>query len=112
MKTYSEMRKIKENSETGILSRPGLTGMDIGYKYVGGKKTDDLVIRVFVENKKDVPEEEKIPQTIQGIKTDVIQRTFVLHPLCVRAADIEVKADTNTYDPLKGGRARVIDSSD
>lgn len=103
MKILSEMRKVKELNEADILSRPGLNGVDIGYKYVGGKKTDELAIRVFVEKKKDVPLNEKIPETIQGIKTDVIARNFKLNPLFAKVADIEIKADTNTYEKLKGG---------
>lgn len=113
METLIEMRKTKKASEADILSRPGITGMDIGYRYERSKKTNELAIRVFVEEKKDVPEEEKIPEKIDGIKTDVIQRKFVLHPLRLRAADIEVKVDAGGYDPLKGGISigpcRVID---
>ncbi len=103
MKKLTEMRKVKKASETDILERPGITGVDIGYKYKSGKKTGDLAIRVFVKEKKDVPEEEKIPKMINGIKTDVIQRNFVLHPLRVRAAGMTVMSDAVSYDPLKGG---------
>ncbi len=113
METIFEMRKTKKASEADILKMPGITGMDIGYKYVRGKKTDELAIRVFVEEKKDVPKKERIPKKIDGIKTDVIQRKFVLHPLRLRAVDIEVKTDAGRYDPLKGGISigpcRVID---
>lgn len=91
MKTLKEIRPIKEASEADILRKPGVTGVDIGYKYVGGKKTDELSIRVYVEEKKDVPKKERIAPTIEGIKTDVIQRKFVL------------QADKGRYDLLKGG---------
>jgi hypothetical protein len=106
MKTLGEIREIKQAQEADLLKRAGVTGVDIGYKYVGGKKTDVLAIRVYVAEKKDpkdVPKAEMIPKTIKGAKTDVIQRKFVLHPLRLRVADLEVKADTGTYDPLKGG---------
>lgn len=116
MKTLNEIRPIKQDGEADLLKQAGVTGVDIGYKYVGGKKIDELSIRVYVEEKKaekDVPANERIPQTIKGVKTDVIQRKFVLHPLRIRLADLEVKADTGTYDPLKGGISigpcRVID---
>ena len=103
MKTLKEIRPIKEVSEADILKRPGVTGVDIGYKYVGGKKTDELSIRVFVEEKKDVPKKERIDPTIEGIKTDVIRRKFVLHPLSIKVTDLEIKADRGRYNPLKGG---------
>ncbi len=103
MKTLNEIRPIKQTVEADLLKREGVTGVDIGYKYVKGKKTDELSIRVYVEKKKDVPEKKRIPKTIQGVKTDVIERKFILHPLLVRVADIELKADTGNYDPLQGG---------
>jgi len=103
MKTIDEIRPIKQAAEADILKRPGVTGVDIGYKYVKGKKTDKLAIRVYVEKKKPVPTTERIPKEIQGVDTDVIQRKFLLHPRLVRVADLELKADTGNYDPLQGG---------
>lgn len=76
----SEIRRIKSDVEEDLLNLPGVTGVDVGYKSVGGQKTDVLAIRVYVREKKDVPEGEAIPEQIQGFPTDVIQRRFVLHP--------------------------------
>lgn len=106
MKTLAEIRPIKEVREADFLKLPGVTGVDIGYKYVGGEKTDELAIRVYVAEKKDpkeIPSTEQIPKTTHRIKTDVIQRKFVLHPLRVRIQDLRVMADTGNYDPLRGG---------
>lgn len=79
MKNLDEIRRIKTEVEAELLKLPGVTGVDVGYKYVEGKKTDVLAIRVLVKEKKDVPEEEAVPKEIQGVPTDVIQRRFVLH---------------------------------
>jgi hypothetical protein len=79
MKNLDEIRRIKAEVEEELLKLPGVTGVDVGYKYVGGKKTDVVAIRVYVEEKKDVPEEDAVPKQIQGVPTDVIQRRFVLH---------------------------------
>jgi len=79
IKTLSEIRRVKEEVETKLLNLPGVTGVDIGYKYVAGKKTDILAIRVLVKEKKDVPDDVAVPKEIQGIPTDVIERRFVLH---------------------------------
>src|SRR5947209_12268673 len=104
MKTVNEIRPTKEAAEHDLLKRPGVTAVDIGYKYVGGKKTDELSIRVYVEKKKEkLPKEEAIPPVIEGIKTDVIERKYVLHPLKVPLQQIELHADTGRYDPLRGG---------
>jgi hypothetical protein len=78
MKTLAEIRPIKQDREAGLLKQAGVTGVDVGYKYVDGKKTDELSIRVYVEEKKaeqDVPANERIPKTIKGVKTDVILMT-------------------------------------
>jgi hypothetical protein len=79
----SEIRRIKQEAEAGLLGLPGVTGVDIGYRIVGGEKTGELAIRVYVAEKKapeDVPASERIPQAIQDIPTDVIERRFLLHP--------------------------------
>jgi hypothetical protein len=106
MKTLSEIRPVKRAKEADLLDIPGVTGVDIGYKIVGGEKTDVLSIRVYVAEKRDleeVPRSERIPKTTQGIKMDVIQRKYELHPLMMRVADLVLHADTGNYDPLEGG---------
>lgn len=80
MTSLEEVRRVKKRVEKELLEIPGVTGVDVGYKYVGGKKTDVLAILVYVEKKKkDVPEKEMIPKKIDNIPTDVKERRFVLH---------------------------------
>ncbi len=78
-KSLDEITRVKTEVEAELLKLPGVTGVDVGYKYVGGKKTDVLAIRVYVKQKRDVPEKYAIPKKIRGIPTDVIEREFVLH---------------------------------
>ncbi|ULA58113.1 MAG: hypothetical protein LZF60_20163 [Nitrospira sp.] len=85
------VRQIKTAAEDDLLSRPGVTGVDVGYKFVNGQKTDEIVIRIHVADKKEVPPDQKIPDTIQGVKTDVIQKQF-------RPA-----GDRGYYNPILGG---------
>ena len=50
--------------------------MGVGHKVVGGKKTDELAIAVFVDEKKkleDLAGREIIPTEIEGVRTDVAQ---------------------------------------
>jgi hypothetical protein len=77
--TIEEIRPVKEEAERELLKRPGVTGVDVGYKYIGGKETGTLAIRVFVEAKKDVQGHDAIPREIRGVPTDVIERKLVLH---------------------------------
>jgi hypothetical protein len=79
MASADEIRRVKEEVERELLKRPGVTGVDVGYKYVGRKETNILAIRVFVETKKELHGPDAIPKEIQGIPTDVIERKFVLH---------------------------------
>src|SRR6266849_1873090 len=79
MKIPVRIRRVKESAERALLKRPGVTGVGIGYKYVGGKRTDQLAIRISVREKKDVPDSERIPADIEGIPTDVLQQEFTFH---------------------------------
>lgn len=104
MKPLHIIRATKQKKEDELLAINGVTGVDVGKKIVKGKKTAEDAIRVYVKKKrKNVPDNEKIPEEIDGVKTDVIEATFELHPMAVAVADIERKADTGTYDPLLGG---------
>jgi hypothetical protein len=98
--------EAKRKAEEGLLKLPGVTGVDIGFKEVGGKPTDKLAIRVLVSKKrKDVPKEERVPDEIDGIPTDVIERKFELHQVRarMRVEDLAPMVDAGTYTPLKGG---------
>src|SRR5690349_12308971 len=102
-----EIIAAKEKAEADLLKLPGVTGVDIGYKEVGGQKTGVVAIRVLVEKKKaHVPDKERVPAQIDGHPTDVIERKFELHPLFKarkKLTDLVPEADTGTYTPLKGG---------
>ena len=106
MTSLDEIRLVKESQEADLLSRPGVTGVGIGYKEVNGVKTDELAIIVYVEAKKpnaDVPTKERVPKTIQKMTTDVQERTFVPHQRSVQVAELEKQVDAGKYSPLKGG---------
>lgn len=77
--TLEEIRKIKHQIEDELLRRPGVTGVDIGYKITAGQKTAQLAIIVYVEKKGDYRPGNEIPKVIQGVPTDVIERTFMRH---------------------------------
>lgn len=106
MKALPEIVSIKEKAEQELLKRPGVTGVDVGYKYVGGKPTDQIAIRVHVSKKKrTVAQNEMIPAEIDGVPTDVIERTFELHAFTARKKEDEITlmADATKYSTLKGG---------
>ena len=98
-----ELKREKQAAEAELLNRPGVTGVDIGYKEVDGRLTDVIAIRVLVQNKRDVRPEDRIPETIGRFPTDVIQRRFEPQVLTRDATDLAIQADTEEYEQLKGG---------
>lgn len=100
---HPDLKRVKQAVEHEFLNRPGVVGVDIGYKEVQGQRTGELAIRVLVERKRDVPAPQRIPAEVQGIPTDVIERKFELHGLGVPALELAPQLDTGTYDPLAGG---------
>ncbi len=101
MKSLEEIRKIKRKIEPDLLKRKNVNGVGIGYKIIGdpGQETDEIVIRVYVDEKKDnVPDNERIPDVVDGdVKTDVIQRARSA------VAHNSGNLDTTPYDELQGG---------
>jgi len=103
MPSIPELVAIKESVEGELLARPGVTGVDVGYKVVGGEQTDEVAIRVHVEEKKaDVPETERVPEAIDGVVTDVLERRYELQ-VAREPLNVAAQADTTHYATLQGG---------
>jgi len=101
-----DIAAIKAKVEKELLGRPGVTGVGVGYKQVGGRKTDDVAIIVYVSEKKPLPavaEKDRVPTTIEGVKTDVIERVFELKQRLVRLDDVRPQVDATNYATLHGG---------
>ena len=82
----------KREIERELLSRKGVIGVDVGYKYKAGKRTRQIVIRVYVSEKQvNISKKDRIPKLIRGIKTDVIEANPSFH------------VDDNPYTPITGG---------
>lgn len=101
----AEYTRIKDTVAPDLLKRPGVNGVGIGNKRVGGEDTGELAIVVFVSEKRDVPSEEAVPTEISGAPTDVVELTF--EPVGATAepphAPGPPEADPGYYDPLIGG---------
>ncbi|WP_257152064.1 S1 family peptidase [Bacillus wiedmannii] len=87
-----------------LLNKPNVVGIDVGFKYVGGRRTDELAIRTFVKKKEDVDSEHEIPHKIDGIKTDVIEEEkVVLQVLKVPVDTPILEVERRRFSPLVGG---------
>lgn len=70
----SELRRLLQKIEPELLAFPGVVGVDVGYKMVGGEETEVLSIRVYVSEKRgEVPTNERLPKTFHGVWLDVIE---------------------------------------
>lgn len=100
MTSVDEVMKTKKDIEQEFLKIPGVNGVAVGHKIVAGKKQDEPSIRVYVNKKRkkdDVPDNEQIPETIKGIRTDVIERDRPIR------AYSQLPHDTKMYDTMVGG---------
>lgn len=71
------------------LSRPGVTGVDVGFRLVGGTLRDVIAIRVYVAHKRDpdeLREGERFPRSVQGVPIDVIEFSPETKPPCQEPA--------------------------
>jgi hypothetical protein len=70
LKAYDEIRQQ-------LLQIPGVLEVGVGVKETGSELTENVCFRVYVEEKipeADLSEDEMIPKTIRGLRTDVIKR--------------------------------------
>ena len=66
-----------ERDRERLLRIPGVTGVAMGSKVTRGRDTGERAVVVFVRKKRqDVPDAERIPSSVDGIVTDVVEREF------------------------------------
>lgn len=105
MEDPTRIQRVKAGKESQLLKMKGVTGVGVGEKISQGAKTGELCIRVYVDKKKpkkQLKASEVIPSTLNGIKTDVIERKFQAH-IAVPLEDLKIKEDSRTYETLMGG---------
>ncbi|MEA3012856.1 MAG: hypothetical protein QOD42_1401 [Sphingomonadales bacterium] len=93
--------KVLERITARWIHKPNVTALGLGYKYVDGKRTDRIAIRVYVARKVSPREVEKrgwplVPKQLNRIPTDVVEG-----PRMKPAAASGSRADRR--DPLVGG---------
>lgn len=80
MKAYETLSRVQDE----WLSFPGVTAVDLGFKWTEGEMTQTLAIRVHVNEKRpldEIPEEQLLPKEIDGIPVDVIEATYGIQAL-------------------------------
>ena len=100
--TQDELRALRGEAEQELKQQyPGVVGVAMGFKVRGGELTDEIVLRVYVEEKKPssvLRPEELIPPTYKGVLTDVLEV-----PRAPELVDATPCADRVSHSPLVGG---------
>lgn len=77
----SDLIETLERHKAELFARPGCTGAAIGYKVRSGEILEELAIVVFVERKSiDLEPGRMIPPVLDGVLTDVVEKSFGLTP--------------------------------
>lgn len=65
---------VKERVKDDLLSRANVIGVGIGYKTVGGQRTDQVALVVLVTHKlpaDGLAKHDRLPSEIEGVAVDV-----------------------------------------
>ena len=79
---YATYKDVLYRHVDELLAIPNVTVLDIGFKKVGGKETDQLCISIAVKQKlpsAELTAEHLIPAEIEGVPTDVREGQPVRH---------------------------------
>lgn len=88
------------------LRRPGVTAVDLGFKWSSGQMTDSLAIRIHVTRKKDRSElrgEELFPEQIDGIAVDIVEATYAPQTTVDARLESAVDGRGNRFDVIPIG---------
>lgn len=72
----SDPMKMARRKAEKLLNKKNVVGVSIGFKEVGGKRTNEIGIVVHVREKvgeDTLPKSQLVPKTIRGVRTDVQQ---------------------------------------
>lgn len=76
MPETDEIRKVKQQHEAEILTKPNVVGVGVGYRVVGGRETDELSVVALVRRKlprASLSPHMLVPQQVDSIPVDVRQ---------------------------------------
>lgn len=98
---------VKDRLAERLLELPGVHAVGIGSKVTANEPTGEPAVTVFVERKRpldEIPQEERIPLEVEGIKTDVVEMPVptILAPVPGKPFGV-TREDSREYRPVRGG---------
>ncbi len=97
---------ILDSVRAELLRRPGVTAVDLGFKWKAGQMTDTLSIRIHVARKKlniELNEIELFPKELQGIPVDVIEASYAAQTPTASKPEMAVEGRGKRYDVIPLG---------
>jgi hypothetical protein len=94
---------VHDAATAELMQIPGVVGVGIGLKEIGGELTDQICFRVYVWEKKtrsEVPAQQRVPGQVQGFPTDVLK----IYNMMASEGFVELR-DLSEHRPLQGGVA-------
>jgi len=73
---HAKLVDLQRRHVDWLLDHPDVTAVDVNHKTVGGERTDQLSLVIWVKKKlpeEEVPHERRLPREIEGFQTDVIE---------------------------------------
>ncbi|MGD2077858.1 MAG: hypothetical protein PVH18_05720 [Chloroflexota bacterium] len=71
-----DVKAAKQQHQQELMGKPNVVGVGVGYKIVGGERTEIPCVMVFVERKvaaESLSAEQMIPAQVEGVATDVVE---------------------------------------
>lgn len=93
LSSLKKLIKIKRRCENQLLAKKNVAGCSIGLKQVNQQYTDKHCIVAYVSPKTDVDQDNLIPSTLEGVKTDVQEMKPYVSGLRI------MSVDPHTYSP-------------
>ena len=96
----TQLQQVYRKAFKAYIGRNNVTGVDIGFKYVNGQRSDDIVVRIHVREK--IPESilesrEVFPKEIDGVPIDIIEAIY--RPTTAIEYEFERKRRRDTIQP-------------
>ncbi len=82
-----KIRKVKDQVQKAMFKKQNVVGVGIGRKITDGQVTDELCMKIYVEEKKhpsQVSARNQIEKEVNGIKTDVVGVGMIRFQACDR----------------------------
>jgi len=71
---FEHAKAVKDAHLHELLSKPNVVGCGVGFRQVGGERTDQVALVVMVRNKvpsAQLAQHERIPSELEGVPVDV-----------------------------------------